>query len=78
MKATSCGYDAPVDPNTKTLLKQNIKGEQCAIAVYKKILDFVRGKDDITCQIILEILTDEVKHEEDLQAMLGDMQTPPR
>jgi bacterioferritin len=76
MKETNCGYDVPSDPNTKKLLAQNIKGEQCAIAVYKKILDFVRGQDDITYQLILEILTDEVEHEEDLQAMLGDMQTP--
>ncbi|MFA5975772.1 MAG: ferritin-like domain-containing protein [Elusimicrobiota bacterium] len=76
MKETNCGYDAPADPNTMALIKQNIKGEQCAIAVYKKILDFVRGQDDITYHMILEILTDEVEHEEDLQAMLADMQTP--
>jgi bacterioferritin len=75
-KETNCGYDAPSDPNTKKLLVQNIKGEQCAIATYKKLLDFVRGKDDLTEKIILEILADEVEHEEDLQAMLEDMQTP--
>jgi bacterioferritin len=78
MKETNCGYDAPTNANTKELLKQNIKGEQCAIAVYKKILDFVRGQDDITFKLILEILSDEVEHEEDLQAMLADMKTPPQ
>ena len=76
MKETNCGYDAPTDPNTKTLLLQNIKGEQCAIETYAKLLDFVKGKDPITERIILEILEDEVEHEEDLQAMLEDMQTP--
>ena len=75
-KETNCGYDAPSDPNTKKLLVQNIKGEQCAIATYKKLYDFVKGKDPITEKIILEILADEVEHEEDLQAMLEDMQTP--
>ena len=75
-KETNCGYDAPSDPNTKKLLAQNIKGEQCAIATYKKLYDFVKGKDPITEKIILEILADEVEHEEDLQAMLEDMQTP--
>ena len=75
-KETNCGYDAPVDPSTKTLLTQNIKGEQCAITTYKKLLDFVKGKDDLTEKIVLEILADEVEHEEDLQAMLEDMKAP--
>lgn len=73
---TNCGYDAPKDPSTKKLLAQNIKGEQCAITTYKNLLDFVKGKDDLTEKIVLEILEDEVEHEEDLQAMLEDMKTP--
>jgi len=74
-KESNCGYDEPVDPNTKSLLKQNIKGEQCAIDVYKKILEKVAGKDPITYHIILEILEDEVEHEDDLEAILEDMKT---
>jgi bacterioferritin len=74
-KETNCGYDEPGDPNTKRLLEQNIKGEQCAIAVYHKLLKLVDGKDSITAHLVLEILEDEVKHEEDLEAMLGDMKT---
>ncbi len=76
LKETNCGYDAPKDPCTKKLLAQNIKGEQCAIETYKKLLDFVKGKDDLTEKIVLEILKDEVEHEEDLQAMLEDMKAP--
>ncbi len=76
LKETNCGYDAPSDSNTKTLLSQNIKGEQCAIETYKKLFDYVRGKDPITERIILEILADEVEHEEDLEAMLDDMKVP--
>jgi bacterioferritin len=34
-KLTNCGYDAPEDPAVKAILKQNIKGEQCAIDVYQ-------------------------------------------
>ncbi len=75
IKESGCGYDDPTDPNTKTLVKQNIKGEQCAIAVYKKILEMVEGKDPITYHLILEILEDEVEHEDDLEAILEDMQT---
>jgi len=74
-KETNCGYDEPSDPHTKKLLEQNIKGEQCAIAVYHKLLKMVEGKDPITYHIVLEILEDEVEHEDDLQAILEDIKT---
>lgn len=66
-------YDEPSDPNTKTLLEQNIKGEQCAIETYQELLDFVKDKDPITYHLVLEILKDEVEHEEDLESLLADM-----
>lgn len=73
-KMSNCGYDAPTDPNVKTLLKQNIKGEQCAIEVYNNLLNFTRDKDPITYNMVLDILKDEVEHEEDLQTILEDME----
>ncbi|MBN2483164.1 MAG: ferritin [Candidatus Omnitrophica bacterium] len=76
LEETNCGYDAPTDPNTRKLLEQNIKGEQCAITTYKKLLEYVEGKDPITYHLILEILEDEVEHEEDLEAILADMKAP--
>ncbi|TRZ50010.1 ferritin [bacterium] len=72
-KQTNCGYDAPEDPAVKALLKQNIKGEQCAIDVYKKLAEAVKGTDVITYHLALEIMKDEVEHEEDLEALLEDM-----
>jgi bacterioferritin len=78
LRESGCGYDSPRDSDTRKLLEQNIKGEQCAIATYKRILDFVRGKDDITAHLVLEILEDEVEHEEDLEAIAADMKTPAR
>jgi len=71
-KMTNCGYDAPKDPSVKTLLEQNIKGEQCAIEVYQKLLNIVKDKDPITYNMVLEILADEVEHEDDLQTVLED------
>jgi bacterioferritin len=76
LKESGCGYDAPSDPDTKKLVQQNIKGEQCAIVTYKKILDYVAGKDPVTYHIILDILEDEIEHEEDLEAILADMGVP--
>ena len=73
LQQTNCGYEEPSDPSTQKLVEQNIKGEQCAIITYKKILDFVKDKDPITYHLILEIMEDEVEHEEDLEAILEDM-----
>ena len=71
-KMTNCGYDAPDNPHVKVLLEQNIKGEQCAIATYKRILELTMAKDPVTYSIVLQILQDEVEHEEDLQALNED------
>jgi len=71
---SNCGYDAPDDPFVKTLLVQNIKGEQCAIGVYKRLMDITRDTDPITYNMVLQILQQEVEHEEDLQALLEDFE----
>jgi bacterioferritin len=74
-KMSNCGYDAPDDPFVKKILEQNIKGEQCAITTYKKIVNLTMGKDPVTYNIALQILQDEVEHEEDLQAEMEDIET---
>ncbi len=71
---TNCGYDAPVDPYVKAVLEQNIKGEQCAIKTYDKLMKMVEGKDPVTYNMILTIITQEVEHEEDLQSLLEDLE----
>jgi len=73
LQETNCGYDEPSNPSTRALVEQNIKGEQCAIEVYQKLLKLVEGKDALTANLVLEILEDEVEHEEDLEAILEDM-----
>ena len=73
-KHTNCGYDAPDDPFVKTLLEQNIKGEQCAIATYKKLMDITKDADPVTYNMVLTILSQEVEHEEDLQSLLEDFE----
>lgn len=71
---TNCGYDAPNDPFVRKILEQNVKGEQCAIDTYSEILKFTKDIDPITYNLVLQILTDEVEHEEDLQALLEDIE----
>ncbi len=73
-KITNCGYEAPEDPYVEIVLDQNIKGEQCAIRTYSKLLDITREADPVTYNIILQIITDEVEHEEDLAALKEDLE----
>ncbi|MBN1151056.1 ferritin-like domain-containing protein [candidate division WOR-3 bacterium] len=73
-KLTNCGYDSPDDPFVKTILEQNVKGERCAINTYSDILELVESKDPVTYNLVLQILQDEVEHEEDLQALVEDFE----
>jgi bacterioferritin len=73
-RVSNCGYDTPEDPHVESILEQNIKGEQCAIDVYNRLLEATKDKDPITYHMALEILEDEVEHEDDLQALLEDIQ----
>ncbi len=73
-KWTNCGYDAPDDPYVKVILEQNIKGEQCAISVYQKLMQETQTKDPVTSNMVLTILEQEVEHEEDLQSLLEDLE----
>lgn len=72
-KETNCGYDAPKDPFVTAVLEQNVKGEQCAIEVYDKLVKMAQGKDVATYDMAVEILEDEIEHEEDLEALLADI-----
>ena len=74
-KASACGYAVPSDEFVKTILTQNIEGEQCAILTYNKLLEFIGHGDPITAHEIGEIMEDEVEHEEDLQNLLEDLET---
>lgn len=73
-KLTNCGYDAPEDGYVEALLDQNIKGEQCAIEVYQRLAEVTREADPVTFEIIIPILTDEIKHEEELQSLAEDIE----
>jgi len=72
-KFTNCGYEAPSHPDTRVLLEQNLKGERCAIEVYKDLAEFTRGKDVITYHMALEIMKDELGHEQDLEDIEEDI-----
>ncbi|HIE05006.1 MAG TPA: ferritin [Candidatus Latescibacteria bacterium] len=72
-RMTNCGYEAPEDPDVRAVLRQNIKGERCAIETYNRLLGTVRDGDPVTYNLVLQVLQDEVEHEEDLQALMEDI-----
>lgn len=72
-KMSNCGFEAPENPSQKIILQQNIQGERCAIAIYDKLLDLTKDKDPITHNMIIEILKEEIEHEQDLQVIFEDL-----
>ena len=71
-KLARCSYDEPADPYIEVILEQNLKGERCAIKRYQEIADFTAGKDHSTHQMAIQILNDELEHEDDIEAWMTD------
>jgi bacterioferritin len=72
-KYARCEYDEPSDPYIEAILEQNLKGERCAIKRYQEIADFTAGKDHSTHQMAVQILNDELEHEDDIEAWIADL-----
>lgn len=68
-----CAYEAPSDPYIEVILDQNLHGERCAIQRYQEIADFTNGKDHATYQMAVQILNEELEHENDLEDWLRDI-----
>jgi bacterioferritin len=73
-KFARCDYDAPEDPYVEVILNQNLKGERCAIQRYQEIADFTGGKDHTTHQMAVNILNEEIEHEQDIEDWLNDLE----
>lgn len=72
-KFAKCDYEEPTDPYVEEILKQNLRGERCAIQRYQDIAEFTNGKDHATYQMAITILNEELEHEEDIEAWLNDL-----
>jgi len=72
-KLARCAYDEPSDPYIEVILEQNLKGERCAIQRYQEIADFTAGKDHSTHQMAVQILNDELEHENDIESWISDL-----
>ncbi|MCF8360749.1 MAG: hypothetical protein K9H26_18485 [Prolixibacteraceae bacterium] len=73
-KLAGCDYEEPTDPYVEVILEQNLKGERCAIKRYQEIANFTAGKDHSTHQMAVQILNDELEHEDDIEAWMTDLE----
>ncbi|MBE6454554.1 MAG: ferritin [Alphaproteobacteria bacterium] len=77
-KTAKCKYDAPDKPYVINLLEQNLVAERCAIVRYQKICEMTESKDFATYQMSLDILKDEIEHEEEIGAFKSDIEAQTR
>lgn len=73
-KLARCKYDEPKDPYIEVILKQNLDGERCAIHRYQEIADYTAGKDHATHQLAVQILNEELEHENDIEDWIRDIE----
>lgn len=71
-KQAKCKYEAPVNPDTKILVEQNLIAERCAVARYQQICDMCQGKDFETFRISRKILKEELEHEQEMEDFQED------
>ncbi len=72
-KLSKCKYFPPTDLYIETILKENLNGERCAINRYQEISDYTNSKDYGTYRIAMQILSDELEHEQDIEDWLQDI-----
>ena len=72
-KLSRCSYEEPSDPYIERILEQNLEGERCAIRRYQEIADFTSGKDHSTHQMAVQILNEELEHENDIEDWITDI-----
>ncbi|HNQ67854.1 MAG TPA: ferritin-like domain-containing protein [Bacteroidales bacterium] len=73
-KFAKCDYEEPTDPYVEVILEQNLRGERCAIQRYQDIAEYTAGKDHATHQMAVQIMNDELEHEEDIEAWINDLE----
>ncbi len=74
-KLAKCKYEAPINPDTTTLVKQNLDAERCAIGRYQGLCDLTFSKDYETYRVCAHILKEEIEHEQEMEDFLKDIAT---
>jgi len=71
-KYSPCPYPKHLCEDNRILILESLKGELCAINSYKKAIEIIKEcNDDVTYDILVDILEDEEEHKVDLVHALG-------
>lgn len=74
-KHAQCVYDTPTSFDSEYFLKTILIAEECAMRRYQEIAELTEGKDFITNELAKRILTEEARHEQNMQDFLDDIST---
>jgi bacterioferritin len=73
VEASNDGYPTPPvnEKDFGAIVQTVIKAEQGAIEAYNKLAQKTHGKDPITYNLIVHILSEEVEHEDEFESLLS-------
>jgi bacterioferritin len=73
ISSSNDGYPAPPanEKDFEAIVKAVIEAERHAIQVYDKLAKKTHGKDPITYNLVVHILTEEVEHEDEFENLLS-------
>ena len=73
VKTSNDGYPTPPadEKDFEAIVKTVIKAERGAIEVYNRLAQKTHGKDPITYNLVVHILTEEVEHEDEFETLLS-------
>jgi len=73
IEASNDGYPEPPlsEKDFDGIIQTVIKAEHDAIATYQRLAQMTHGKDPITYNLVVHILTEEVEHEDEFEGLIG-------
>lgn len=73
VESSNAGFPKPPESakDFEAIVKTVIAAERDAIQVYNQLLKKTHGKDPITYELVLHILTEEVEHENEFETILS-------
>jgi bacterioferritin len=73
VEASNAGYPMPPadEKDFEAIVKTVIAAERDAIDVYSRLAQKTHGKDPITYDLVVHILTEEVQHEDEFESLLS-------
>jgi bacterioferritin len=73
VEASNAGYPTPPanEKDFEAIVRTVIQAEHDAIEVYNRLAKKTHGKDPITYNLVIHILTEEVEHEDEFETLLG-------